>query len=489
MVAPALAEGYASTLGLDDGFSLRLCEAIAEWRYQDLPEQVIRTMKLFLIDTLGVIAGAANAPGIPELNRRLARWEPNGTASGLLGKRRYSPPTAALANGAAAHALEFDDMHDAARVHGYCVVLPATLAAAEETRGVSGQHLLLAVVTGAELDARLGLACFNSLGKGWHPTVTLGTLAGSLAAGRVLSLNGPQLLKALGIAFHQSGGTVESNDGALSKRLGPGFAARSAVLSAFLAADGLNGPRRPLEGEAGLFALHERGEVRPEALTSALGQEWRLLGYSYKPYPCGRINHNIIQLAIDFRQGGIRAGDVKEGRIFLGRVNRQIVGKPYHPGANPTIDAQFSACYSFARALIDGRVDLDSFRLDKVVDPEVCTLAARLHVEEDATMNPRAMAPARVKLSLVDGRIVERSRSVMRGSPDDPLSEEEVLDKFRHCIAFGLGASKRDADRLAETIMELEKHQDAAEAIVSAFPLAIAGQASGICALPARGGV
>lgn len=461
---------------MDDRFSLRLCEVIAGWRYEDLPEEVIRTVELFIIDTLGVIAGAANAPGIPELNRRLACWEPNGTATGLLGKRRYSPPTAALANGAAAHALEFDDMHDAARVHAYCVVLPATLAAAEEIGGVSGRQFLLAVVTGAELDARLGLACFNSLGKGWHPTVTLGTMAGALAAGRILSLDGQQLLKALGIAFHQSGGTVESNDGALSKRLGPGFAARSAVLSAFLAADGLNGPRRPLEGEAGLFNLHERGQVHPESLTSALGQEWRVLGYSYKPYPCGRVNHNIIRLAIDFRKTGIGASDVKEGRIFLGRVNRQIVGKPYRPGVNPTIDAQFNACYSFARALIDGRIDLDSYRLDKVTEPEVCALAARLQVEEDAKMDPGAMAPARVKLFLVDGREIERGRDVMKGSPDDPLTEEEVLDKFRHCIAFGLGASKSDVDRLAETIMDLDKHPDAAKSIVSAFPLPAAAR-------------
>lgn len=461
----------AAPAGDDDRLSLRVCEAIARWQYDDLPPEVVKSVKLFIIDTLSVIAGAYAAPGIPQLNRRLAHWEPNGTATGLLAKRRYSPPTAALANGAAAHALEFDDMHDAARVHGYCVVLPAALAAAEDRTGVSGKNFLLAVGAGAELDARLGLACYNSLGRGWHPTCLFGVMAGAVAAGRILGLDGQRLLNALAMAFHQAGGTVESNDGALSKRLGPGFAARSGVLSAFLAADGMNGPRRPLEGDAGLFALHERGEVQREKLTEGLGNVWQLLDYCYKPYPSGRINHNIILLAIEFRKAGISARDVRQGRIFLGRVNRQIVGKPYAPGVNPTIDAQFNACYSFARALIDGHVDLNSYQIDKVLDREACALASRLTVEEDPAMDPRAMAHARVELVLADGRTTERRRDVMKGSRDDPLSEQEVMAKLHHCMAFGLRAAPAEADRLAETVMNLERYDDAAQAIVSAFPL------------------
>src|SRR5204862_7737085 len=130
------------------------CESIARGRYDDLPPEVVKSAKLFMIDTLGVIAGACNAPGILALNRRLARWEQNGTATGLLGKRRYSPPTAALANGTAAHALEFGDMHDAARVRGYCTVLPSVLSAAEDKGHVSGTDCLLSIVAGAALDAR-----------------------------------------------------------------------------------------------------------------------------------------------------------------------------------------------------------------------------------------------------------------------------------------------------------------------------------------------
>ena len=101
-----------------------------------------------------MIAGAAHAPGIPELNARLSRWESNGSATGLIGKRRYSPPTATLANGAAGHALDYDDQHDPARVHTNCVVIPTLLAAAEDAGPVSGRQFLLGHAVGAELHAR-----------------------------------------------------------------------------------------------------------------------------------------------------------------------------------------------------------------------------------------------------------------------------------------------------------------------------------------------
>ena len=223
------------------------------------------------------------------------KWETAGAATGLIGKHRYSPPTAALANGAAAHALDFDDQHDPARVHTNCVVLPTLLATAEDIGNVSGKDFLLAHAIGAELHARLGLACHNSLGKGWHPTMVFGTPAASLAAGKLLKLDAEGLRNALGMAFHQTSGSAQSmRDGVLSKRLGAGFAARAAVLGAFLAADGLTGTRRPLEGNAGLFALYERGEVKTEILTGALGATWGVLSLTRGSAVASIVSHSLF---------------------------------------------------------------------------------------------------------------------------------------------------------------------------------------------------
>lgn len=456
-----------------DGFSRSLCQALLSWHYEDLPANVVHTVKLFLLDTLGVIAGAANAPGILELNRRLARWEAAGAATGLIGKRCYSPPTAALANGTAAHALDFDDQHDPARVHTNCVTLPVLLATAEDVGRVSGRDFLLAYAIGAELHARLGLACYNSLGHGWHPTMVFGTLAAALGAGRLLKLDAEGLNHALGMAFHQASGSAQSmRDGVLSKRLGAGFAARAAVLGAFLAADGLTGTRRTLEGNAGLFALYERGEVKPELLVGGLGVEWRIPEYSFKPYPCCRCNHTAIGVGIKLHAGGVKPEQVEAVDIHMGHVNWLTVGEPYDVTRDSVVHAQFNAAYSFARALADGRVDLRSYQTPAITESRVTALAARVKVLDDPVIEPTAIEPARVKIQLKDGRTMELAANTMKGSPAEPMNEQEMLAKFYDCLEFGLGASRAEADRLAKAILALDKSTNAAADLIAAFPTA-----------------
>jgi 2-methylcitrate dehydratase PrpD len=376
-----------------------------------------------------------------------------------------------MANGAAAHALDFDDQHDPARVHTSCVVLPALLATAEDIGRVSGRDFILAMAIGAELHARLGLACYNSLGKGWHPTMIFGTLAASLGAGRLLSLDGEGLANALGMAYHQTSGSAQSmRDGVLSKRLGAGLAARNAVTAAFLSADGLSGTRRTLEGNAGLFALYERGEVKTEILTDGLGTRWRTPEYSFKPYPCCRCNHTPIGLGIGLNRDGVHAEDVEAIEIRMGEVNWLTVGEPYDVARDSVVHAQFNAAYSFARALHDGRVDLKTYQKPAISDPRIVALARVTRVVSAPEIDPSAIEPAGVKVTLKDGSVREAASDTIKGSPHDPMSEKELLAKLRSCLAFGLDATDADADRLAAVVMNLERSKDAAKAIVEAFP-------------------
>jgi 2-methylcitrate dehydratase PrpD len=456
---------------LSDGASLRLCELISKWRYDELPGEVVATLKYLILDALGVIGGAAHAPGIPEVNERLSRWEASGSATGLIGKRRYSPPSAALANGAACHALDFDDQHDPARVHTNCVTLPALLAAAEDAGPVSGRDFLLAYAVGAELHARLGLACFNSLGKGWHPTMVFGTLAASLGIGRMLRLDTERLNNALGLAFHQASGSAQSmRDGVLSKRLGAGFAARAAVLGAFLGADGLSGTRRTLEGNAGLAALYERNEMKPELLFGGLGESWRIREYSFKPYPCCRCNHTAIGVGIALHDEGVRAAQIDSIEIGLGHTNWLTVGEPYDVPRDSVVHAQFNIAYSFARALSDGHVDLRTYQKPAITDTAIASLASKVKVVSDSAIDATAIEPARIKVRLKDGRVIERSTDTIKGSPQAPMSEQELRDKFRSCMDFGLRAGKAQCERLEEVVFGLENSADAARDIVTAFP-------------------
>lgn len=451
--------------------SQALCEAVARWRFEDLPRPVVDTLKALLLDEIGVIAGAAQAPGIPELNARLSRWESGGSATGLIGKRRYSPPSAALANGAAGHALDYDDQHDPARVHTNCVVIPTLLAAAEDAGPVSGKQFLLGHAVGAELHARLGLACYNSLGKGWHPTMIFGTLSAALGAGCMLGLDAAKLQHVLGMAYHQTSGSAQSmRDGVLSKRLGAGFAARAAVVGLFLAADGLTGTIRTLEGNAGLFALYERGEVKPEILMGALGSDWRIPEYSLKPYPCCRCNHSAIDIGTAMHAEGIRAGDIASIRIGMGHVNWLTVGNAYEPSRDEIVHAQFNVAYGFARAIADGKVDLRTYTRPNITEARIAALTAITSIVDDPTIDPTAIEPVRIKLTMKDGRVIERGTDIVKGSPQAPMSAADRMAKFYDCIEFGLGASRSQADRLAEVLMNIEREKDAAAAIVGAFP-------------------
>ena len=456
---------------LPDDATISLCEALAGWRYDALPAAVTQTLKTFLLDEIGVIAGAARAPGIAELNTRLGRWETTGSATVLIGKRRHSPPSAALANGAAGHALDYDDQHDPARVHTNCVVFPTLLAAAEDAAPISGRELLLAYAIGAEIHARLGLACYNSLGKGWHPTMIFGTLAAALAAGKLLQLDASGLRNALGIAYHQTSGSAQSmRDGVLTKRLGAGFAARAAVLGAFLAADGISGTQHTLEGNAGLFALYERGEVDAQLLFGGLGRDWRIPEYSLKPYPCCRCNHTAIEIGIRLHGEGILAKDVTGVEIGMGHVNWLTVGAPYDSQRDDVVHAQFNAAYGFARALTDGRVDLRSYTRPGITAPDIAALTARIRIIDDPAIPATAIEPARVRVTLRSGRVIETRSDIIKGGPRNPLTEAERRAKFYDCLQFGLDANRASADRLAEVVLNIERESNAAAAIIAAFP-------------------
>jgi len=455
-----------------DGFSAELCSTLSKICFYDLPPEVVSRIQLFLLDTLGTIGGAANVPTVRNLNKTLVAWNKHGQCTSLVGGWKGSPPSAAMANATAAHALDFDDQHDPARTHSYCVVFPAVLASAEAIGGIDGKRFIAAVAVGVEMHARLGLACYNSLSRGWHPTAALGSLASAFATAHLIGLNDVGTLDALGLAYHQMSGTKQPLlDSVPTKQLGAGFAARNGVTAAFYANDGLVGTRRPLEGEAGLFTLYERGEVDIAAITDGLGKRWELLEVSMKPYPCCRANHSTIQLALELRERGISASDISHAVISIGAVNHSVVGYNYAPKTttNQIVHAQFNAAYSFARALIDGQINLDSYHPAKVIEPALLTLIDKLEVVVDPDVDARALAPSRA--DIIDNEGVSRSfvRTKVKGSPEEPMEEQEVLEKYFSNMKFGLGAKISDLDALAEITLGLADNDDAVS-LVKYFP-------------------
>lgn len=454
-----------------DSVTAELCRRVGNLRYEDLPPHIVEAVKLSIIDILGVTGGGAIAPGVGEIIARLTSWEGSGSASILIGKQKVSPPSAALANAVTAHALDFDDQHDMARVHSSCTVFPAILAAAEDTKGVSGQDFILSMAIGIELNARLGLACHDALGLGWHPSTLLGSLSSSLAVGKILGLHPEKLSHALGIAYHQCSGSRQSTiEGAMTKRLGPGLAARAAVLSAYLSTDGMTAPKQSLEGKAGLFALYQRDKVTSQNLLGGLWEIWKISEYSVKPFPCCRCSHTVISLGLLCHKEGIRPESIESVEIGLGEYNWVAVGSRYEPARDDVVHAQFNAAYSFASAVVYGDVGLRTFRRPAITDPEVATLAARATTVVDPLIPKKAVEPARVTLKLRGGERRELYSEFMKGGNHDPLSKEDLLAKFHSCMKDGLGANEEQIECLSDAVFSLEKSADAAKSLIQAFP-------------------
>jgi len=484
----------------DASLEHRLAEIVASVRFSDLPSELVSTMQLFALDTLGVIGGAARAPGISELLLALGDLGATGCATVLLDGSLASPEMAAFVNAAAAHSLDFDDQHDPARIHAFCVVLPTVLATAQAKnrllvqafgcspahqsdgldlhptfRPVTGPDFLRATALGVEIFSRLGLACPSLLNTGWHPTTLLGCIAGAASSSAVLGLDTDATHHAMALAYAQASGTNQPiHDGALAKRIGPGFAARSAVTAAFLARRGITGPTRYLTGTAGLFQLYGNSNVRTNILDN-IGLDWETLRLSMKPFPCCRCTHTVTELGQSFRSEGLRSDEIESGVIELSDTNVRIVGSKFdqnHP--QPTVHAQFNAAYAFANALDRGVVGIGDFSAESVRRPAVAW-ASKVSTVPAADMDPSAVAPARVRLRLKNGNELVKVLWTMKGSPENRLTVDEIRAKFADCLRYGFGSSERSIDGLINLITTLEGCTDL-EKVIQAFARARSSQ-------------
>jgi 2-methylcitrate dehydratase PrpD len=210
--------------------------------------------------------------------------------------------------------------------------------------------------------------------------------------------------------------------------------------------------------------------VKPEHLLDGWGRDWRTAEYRLKPYFGCRCNHTAIGLGIRLHQDGVRAEDLTNIEIGLGKLNSLTVGQPYDPSLQFIVHAQFNVSYSFARALIDGKVDLATYEPSAIGDARVAALTSLSCVVDDPGIDPQAIAPARITLQLKSDASIEVSSTTVKTSPADSMSDEEVQAKLRGCLSFGLRASEDQTERLIDAVRTLDRAPDAAHALVGAFP-------------------
>ena len=420
--------------------AMTLAEHVCQTPFADLPREAVLATKRDILDTLGAALGGSVAPGIAELARLVKGWGGREESSLWLLGGRVPAPQAALVNAAMGHALDFDDTFDrAGNIHPGISVLAASLAVAELHGGVSGRDLLLAVTLGLDVSCRLALAA--TVDRGWHRTAAIGIFGATAAAGKLLGLTVEPMVNAFGIAYSQAAGNRQCIvDGALTKRLQAGQAASSAVLSAVLAGEGFTGAREVFAGRFGFFPMYQPDGYDLKAIDDSLGSVFRGVEISFKPYPCGRPNHAILDAALELYQRlDLATADAGAGIAEVvvtanPRTYREQL-TPDNKRRRPTqvVEAQFSIPFLVAAALLRGRVGISE--VAGVSDPQVLALAARIRgvMREDA---PAGWA--RLEVRRADGRTASLETMGPSGSPEKPLSDAQLQDKFRDCAAHAV---------------------------------------------------
>jgi 2-methylcitrate dehydratase PrpD len=435
----------------------RLAEFVVKTTLRDCPEAAIVQVRRAALDTLGVMLAGAGEPAARSV-RAVVRAEGGPPLCTLVGSTLRAAPTwAALANGTAGHAHDFDDTNFALMGHPSAPLLSAALAAAE-AEPADGAALVLAYLIGFEVSAALGLALNpDHYSRGWHATSSIGTLGCAATAARLLALDAEQTRHALGVAASLASGLKE-NFGSMTKPFHAGHAARNGVFAAMLAREGFTASDTALEGRQGYAAAFGATQLAPAAF-DALGTRWQIVasGIAVKPYPSCALTHAAIDALLDLRaRHRLTAGQIRDVEVGVNRLTPDVLR---HDAPASGLERKFSMPFCAAVALATGRVDIASFD-DGAVDDATRALMARVRMVVDPRL-PDGLeqhAWSRVTLRLDDGRTLESPARGAAGHPDHPLSDEQLRVKFLGCAAPVLG--RDEAEGVADQVAHLEDVPD-----------------------------
>ena len=425
-----------NTVKTTTGPSAALADFAANLRFADLPAEVAHEAKRALIDHVGVAAAAADHPSVDAMLRTSDRLAGTGSHTVIGRQETATMPYAALVNGFAAHLLDYDDTFNPGdtTVHGSAPVWPVVFALAESAP-VTGRDALAAFVAGFETECRLGRAAGDAHYEiGWHVTGTVGHVGAAAAGGRMLGLTPTVLNQALGSAGTQAAGlkAVYGTDG---KPLHAGKAAMDGLLSAVMAAEGITSSVEIIEGARGFLAVMSPDSA-PEKLLNGLGDEWHLLANGYKAYPSGSLTHPAIDAVLALRaEYGFGVADVRRVRTGVNSKAATVTGKV---SPRTGLDAKFSITHGIAVALTT-RPRLDHFTDAAAVDVEIAAARALIDVRPDDAVGKRA---AVVTIELADGRSVTHHVDANLGTPDNPMSDDDLAAKFTDNAAPRLGADR-----------------------------------------------
>jgi 2-methylcitrate dehydratase PrpD len=419
--------------------SVILAEYVANTVYEDLPEKALEMTKMSLLDALGVTLAAGGLCTECKAFVEIAMESGGKKESTILGFGEQVPAhMAAFANGAMAHALDFEDAHDLALVHPNAAAVPAALATAESIGDVNGKDFITALAVGCDIVCRLGLAFNENPGEyGWYIPPILGSFGAAAAAGKLLNLDKNGILDAFSLTLCQSTCSAELRYSPHSdiRSVRDAFAAQAGVLAARLAQKGVKGFDQPFEGKAGLFNLYSKGNYDRLQLVEGLGTQFEGAHISFKPWPACRGTHTYIEAALHIlKEHALHPDDIIDARVIVSAFNRMLCEPENIKRAPQTvIDAKFSIPFTVATALYYKEVGLAHFTPERLKDQNVLQLAQKIRYELDPGLGLRDATRGFLEIKTKGNKTYAKRIDQAYGHPDNPVSQKAIVAKFMAC--------------------------------------------------------
>jgi 2-methylcitrate dehydratase PrpD len=446
LAAQPVAENFPKSPGL----TKYVAEFIASTKYENIPENVIELGKKTILDGFGLALAGSNSVSGPHIRKYISTLGCSSNLASVIGTSLKAPARfAALANGIAIHADDYDDTGSG--VHVAAPVLPTAFALCELGRR-SGKDLMLAFHVGVEVENKIGEAMSPRHNEdGFHTTGTCGTFGGAAAAAKLNGLNAQQTAVCLGIAGSEASG-LRDNFGTMTKPLHAGRAAENGIVAADLTMGGWTASEDILEAPLGFFQAGG-GTYNPSLIVNRLGQPWMFADFGdlIKRFPCGTIQQafmdEMLRLTHDNK---IPPSQVE--KIDIGG-NRSNVATLFRHRPTTGLEAKFSMEFAVSIILIEGKAGLSQFTDAVVQRPDVQDIIHRSNFRVDPAFNKAEgsgenlqtvlVEPGIIRITMKDGKVIEGRTQPSKGSPQNPMSFDEIADKFRGNAEFSKWPSQK----------------------------------------------
>ena len=415
--------------------------------------------KTFILDSLGVGIAGSNAPFNEAVFKTAMSWG-QGDDAHLWGRALKAPTaTAAYLNGFQIHSMEYDCVHEPAVVHPMATIFSAISAEAERQNGVTGFQLMEAVIVAVDVAVELGVAVTSPL-KFFRPA-TAGLFGATLGIARLRGFDEATAMSAMGCALAQCAGVMQAHvEGKPTLPVQIAGAARAAVVACDLAQAGLEGPESSLEGPFGYFKMFE-DEADAQAAGARIGKVHRITEVSWKPFPTGRAAQGGIVLVQELMKQGVTLDNLKELTLSAPPIIPRLVDRPIPENMTANY-ARLCFPYLAPIVLMRGTVGLDDFSEADLQSSQVRSVSKNIKIETNHIMDPAEFVPQSMTARLKNGEEKIAMIGKLFGSPADPLTYKQHIEKFRNCLHFGLSEVKAEetANRLIELVNNLEQSGD-----------------------------